>query len=305
VRDQMALTKSLVIGASGMVGTQMLSELQPGRALVTSRNKPWGQLRLDLSELEQQSQATTLLDDYDLDAVYCVAGMTYVDGCELKPELAWRINARGPGIMAAYAKNRRLPFVYFSTEYVFDGLTENPGPYVETARTAPLNVYGKTKLEGEQRVLAAHPEALVVRTTVVYGPDPGQKNYLYSLMRNLSAGTVMRVPEDQISTPTYGRDLVRATLGLVEAGCSGIFHVCGPERMGRMEFAQKVAGRLGLDASLLRGVATADLGQTAPRPLCAGLAIQKLQRQHPSLRMRTLSESLDDCAKEIQLARVR
>jgi dTDP-4-dehydrorhamnose reductase len=298
----MAPTKSLVIGASGMVGTQILSELQPGRALVTSRNKSGGQLRLDLSELERQSQATTLLDDYDLDAVYCVAGMTYVDGCELESELAWRINARGPGIMAAYAKNRRLSFVYFSTEYVFDGLTENPGPYVETARTAPLNVYGKTKLEGEQRVLAAHPEALVVRTTVVYGPDPGQKNYLYSLMRNLSAGTVMRVPQDQISTPTYSRDLVRATLGLVEAGSSGIFHVCGPERMGRMEFAQKVAERLGLDASLLRGVATGDLGQTAPRPLLAGLAIQKLQRQHPSLRMRTVSESLDDCAKEIQLA---
>ena len=277
MKDQMAPTRSLVIGASGMVGTQMLGELQPGRALVTSRDKPEGQLRLDLSELEQQSQAMTLFDDYDLDAVYCVAGMTYVDGCESKPELAWRINARGPGIMAAYAKSRRLPFVYFSTEYVFDGLKENPGPYVETARTGPLNVYGKTKLGGEQRVLAAHPEALVIRTTVVYGPDPGRKNYLYSLIRNLSAGAVMQVAEDQISTPTYSRDLVRATIGLVKVGSSGIFHVCGPEQMGRLEFAQKVAERLGLDASLLKGVPTANLGQIAPRPLRAGLATQKLR----------------------------
>ena len=161
----------------------MLGELQPGRALVTSRDKPEGQLRLDLSELEQQSQATTLFDDYDLDAVYCVAGMTYVDGCESKPELAWRINARGPGIMAAYAKSRRLPFVYFSTEYVFDGLKENPGPYVETARTGPLNVCGKTKLEGEQRVLAAHPEALVIGRTARYAlPNAPERSCEASLL---------------------------------------------------------------------------------------------------------------------------
>jgi dTDP-4-dehydrorhamnose reductase len=151
-------------------------------------------------------------------------------------------------------------------------------------------------------VLAAHPEALVVRTTVVYGPDPGQKNYLYSLMRNLSAGAVMQVAEDQISTPTYSRDLVRATISLVKAGASGIFHVCGPELMGRLEFAQKVAESLGLDASLLKGMPTAKLGQIAPRPLCAGLANQKLRDQHPSLRMRTVTESLNDCAAEIQLA---
>ena len=112
----------------------------------------------------------------------------------------------------------------------------------------------------------------------------------------------MQVAEDQISTPTYSRDLVRATIGLVKAGSSGIFHVCGPERMGRLEFAQKVAARFGLDASLLKGVPTASLGQTAPRPLRAGLATQKLRDQHPSLRMRTVTESLDDCAAEIQLA---
>jgi dTDP-4-dehydrorhamnose reductase len=295
-------TKSLVVGASGMVGTQMLNCLGDGRVLATSRVERQGWVRLDLAELADESQAEELFKAHHLDSIYCVGGMTYVDGCEATPELAWRINARGPGVLARYAHDRGLPFTYYSTEYVFDGSENNPGSYEETSRPHPLSVYGKTKLEGEQRVLAAHPQALVVRTTVVYGPDPGQKNFLYSLIRNLSAGTAMKVPEDQISTPTYNRDLIRATFSLVEEGASGVFHVCGPERMGRLEFARRVAGRLGLDSSLLEGVPTADLRQPAPRPLRGGLAIQKLLLLHPTLRMRTVAESLDDCAAEIKVS---
>lgn len=304
-KEQVGQAVSLVIGASGMVGTLLLGALEPRRTLPTSRSERQGWLQLDLAELAEESQAAAVLDRHNLDAIYCVGGMTYVDGCEAQPELAQRVNARGPGMLAGYAHRRRLPFLYFSTEYVFDGFESDPGPYLEISRPNPLSVYGKSKLEGEQRVLAAHPDALVLRTTVVYGPDPGQKNYVYSLLRSLSAGNIVRVPEDQISTPTYNRDLIRATLGLVAAGAGGVFHVCGPERMDRLEFAQQVAQRLGLDGSLLVGVSTAALSQTAPRPLQAGLAIQKLQRLYPELPMRTVAEGLDDCAAEILTATVR
>jgi dTDP-4-dehydrorhamnose reductase len=137
----------------------------------------------------------------------------------------------------------------------------------------------------------------VLRTTVVYGPDPRQMNYLYALMRNLAAGAKMRVPEDQVSTPTYNRDLVAAALGL--GGAGGVFHVAGPERMGRLEFARQIALRLGLDSRLLEGVPTAELGQVAARPLDAGLATGKLRKMHPELKMRTLAEGLEECAGEM------
>jgi dTDP-4-dehydrorhamnose reductase len=289
----------LVVGASGMVGSQLLAWFGAESVLATSRKPREGWLTLDLAELAAESQAAAILDQHTLDTVYCVGGMTYVDGCEAEPGLAFRVNARGPGILAAYARDRSLPFVYFSTEYVFDGSAADPGPYLETSAPNPLSVYGKSKLEGEQRVLAAHPGALIIRTTVVYGPDPGQKNYVYSLLRSLSAGTAIRVPEDQISTPTYNRDLIGTTIGLVKANATGIFHVCGPERMGRLQFAQKVAVKFCLDPSLLLGVPTAELGQAAPRPLQAGLTIQKLCNRHPALQMRTVAESLDDCAQQI------
>lgn len=301
-KNQTVSSRSLVVGASGMVGAEFLNTLGREKVLATSRAKGEGWLTMDLANVVEGFQVLAALDSFDLDAIYCVGGMTYVDGCETEPELAWRINARGPGVLAAYSHRRGLPFVYFSTEYVFDGSDRNPGPYTEGSTPSPISVYGKTKLEGERLVLAAHPQALIVRTTVVYGPDPGGKNYVYSLLRALSSGLEMAVPEDQISTPTYSRDLANATIGLVNARASGIFHVCGPERLGRLEFARIVAAKFDLDPRLLKGVSTATLSQKAPRPLSAGLAIDKLNRLFPTFRMRTVAESLVDCASEIRTA---
>jgi len=295
----MSQLKTLIVGASGQVGSQMLRALG-GRALATSRTAREDWLKLDVAELAETAQAAELLDAHELDAIYCVGGMTWVDGCEKEPELAHRTNARGPGVLAAYARRRGLPYVFFSTDYVFDGAKEHPGPYAEDAPANPLSVYGRTKLEGEQRVLQAYPQALVLRTTWVYGADARRMNFLYSMMRNLNARQPMKVPQDQVSTPTYNRDLVRVALGLVEARAAGVFHVAGPELLGRLKFAQKVARGLGLDASLLEGVTTAELKQPAARPLNSGLSTSRLATQHPQLRLRTLAEAMEDCGPELR-----
>jgi dTDP-4-dehydrorhamnose reductase len=295
----MSQLKTLIVGASGQVGSQMLRALG-GRALATSRTAREGWLKLDVAELADAAQATELLDAHELDAIYCVGGMTWVDGCEKEPELAHRTNARGPGVLAAYARRRGLPYVFFSTDYVFDGAKKHPGPYAEDAPANPLSVYGRTKLEGEQRVLQAYPQTLVLRTTWVYGADARRMNFLYSMMRNLHAKQTMKVPQDQVSTPTYNRDLVRVALGLVEARAVGVFHVAGPELLGRLEFAQQVARGLGLDASLLEGVTTAELKQPAARPLDSGLSTSRLAKQYPQLRMRTPAEAMEDCGPELR-----
>ena len=302
--DGTVQARTLIAGATGQVGTQMLRYITERRgaeaALPTTRHRREGWVHLDFAELETVEQAAALFDAYKLDSIYCVAGMTAVDACEDEPELAMRTNARGPGVLATYAQRRNLPFVYFSTEYVFDGSAEHPGPYAEQDALRPLSVYGKSKLAGEEAVCKACTGALILRTTVVYGPDARQKNYLYSLMRNLATGKRMRVPEDQVSTPTYNLDLIAAAMGLVECGASGVFHVCGPEVLGRLEFAEAIADKLGLDRSLLEGVSTAELGQRAARPLAAGLATGKLAKLYPQLRMRTVAEAMEDCAGELE-----
>jgi dTDP-4-dehydrorhamnose reductase len=290
--------KSLLIGASGQIGAQMLHLLGPDRCLVTSRQPTTpDQIPLDLATIATPADAERALAPYPLDTIYCIAGMTNVEGCEDVPEIAYNTNCRGPEMLAHVAAARSIPFVYFSTEYVFDGTA---GPYHEDDHANPLGVYGKSKWQGELAVLAACPHALILRTTVVYGQDFGQKNFVYSLMRSLATGKSMRVPQDQISTPTYNRDLAAATVALATTGVSGIYHACGPELMDRLQFARAVAQFLSLDTSLITGVPTSVLGQKAPRPLSAGLLIDKLRRLHPELTMRPLAAALADCRPDLE-----
>jgi dTDP-4-dehydrorhamnose reductase len=198
-----------------------------------------------------------------------------VDGCEDDPERAMLINARAPEAAADAAAHLNCPLVYYSTEYVFG---EHGGPYDELRAPQPLGAYGASKLEGENRVRQAWGGALVLRTTVVYGPEPQGKNFVYQLIKNLKAGAPMKVPDDQISSPTYNADLARASVDLVERGLNGIWNVAGNSVMDRCSFAKLAARTFQLDAKLIEGVKTADLKQKARRPLDAGLSIEKLSK---------------------------
>lgn len=290
--------KSLLIGASGQIGSQIMRILGPDRCLATSRNpKSENALLLDLTRISTKDDAELILDDHALDAIYCVAGMTNVEDCEQSVEQAYFTNCRGPERLAEVASERNIPFVYFSTEYVFDG---TDGPYVEGDETNPISIYGKSKLAGERAVVDACSQALIVRTTVVYGQDYGHKNYVYSVMRSLAVGKEMNVPADQVSTPTYNRDLALATVELTRSGATGIVHVCGPERMGRLEFAKAIATSLELDSTLLVGLPTSAMGQKARRPLSAGLSIERFSSLLPHLKMRSLIDGITDCRDDLK-----
>jgi dTDP-4-dehydrorhamnose reductase len=231
-------------------------------------------------------EAARLLDQSEPDSVYCVGGATDVEHCESEPQMAFLANEQGPTVLAAAAAARQLPFLYFSTEYVFDGKN---GPYQEDDPVNALSVYGKSKLAGERGVLQAHSGALILRTTVVYGYDGARKNFLYGLLARLSTGQQMRVAEDQISTPTYNKDLATAAVSLLGVGASGIYHVCGPERMSRFQFALSAAKFMGLPPELIIPAPTPSMGQKAPRPLDAGLSIERLNHQFPAIVMRPLA----------------
>jgi dTDP-4-dehydrorhamnose reductase len=286
--------RNLIVGAAGQVGTQIVADLTPARSLGASRAERPGFLTFDLSTLDEP-EAANLLERSGADAVYCVGAMTNVEECESASGLAVRTNCSGPAALAFAAARRGIPFVYFSTEYVFDGQS---GPYAEDAAANPINVYGQSKWMGELEVARAHPAALIVRTTVVYGPDPGGRNFLHALRRAWLARVEFRVPGDQISTPTYNRDLARVVIALVERGATGVFHVCGPELLSRVEFATAAARHLGWEGVRIAAVATRRLGQVAPRPLQGGLLTEKLRRLHPDLRMRPL----DECCADWQAA---
>ena len=283
--------RPLVIGATGQVGQNIARELSSQNPILTAR-KPslpgWKAFDLATAAV-QPDEAARLLDQAELDSVFCVGGATDVERCESEPEMAFLANEQGPSVLAAASAARHLPFLYFSTEYVFDGKS---GPYQEHDPVNALSVYGKSKLAGERGVLQAHPGALIVRTTVVYGYDGARKNFLYGLLAKLSAGQQMRVAEDQISTPTYNKDLATAAVSLLRDGASGVYHIGGPERMSRFQFALSAAKLMGLRPELIIPAPTSSMGQKAPRPLDAGLSTGKLNRQFPNIVMRPLASAI-------------
>ena len=263
---------ALVVGASGQLGAALIAQLGATALPAARRQLSPAWLHVDLAEIAANpSRLDDLFNQHNIAAVYCAAGATDVERCESDPDWAAAANHLGPLALARAAKN--VPFAFFSTDYVFDG---HAGPYDEDAHANPLSIYGRSKLEGEQAILAAHPNALILRTTTVYGPDPQGKNFLYTLRRLLTEGKTMRVPTDQLATPTHVEDLASASIALLQRGHTGIFHIAGPEFLSRYDFALMACEILGLDATKIHPLTTPELKQKAARPLLGGLRIDKL-----------------------------
>jgi len=272
--------KILVIGGSGQVGQALLKAAgrQHWQAVGTGfaaadKDAQYPQPLIDLDILDHAAVRALVASEAP-GAVFFPAGWTWVDGCEADEAKAMAINALAPEAAAKAAWEAKAGFVFYSTEYLFDGLD---GPYGEDAEPHPQGAYARSKLEAERRILGVHPKALILRTTVVYGPEPQGKNFIYQLIASLKAGKPMRVPQDQVSNPTYNYDLARASLELARFGLSGAFNVVGADRVGRLEFAEEACRAFGLDKGLLQGVSTASLQQRSARPLSAGLTTSKLK----------------------------
>jgi dTDP-4-dehydrorhamnose reductase len=260
---------ALVIGASGLVGGALLDAL--AEADVDAVGTYAGHARPGLRALDVRDAAAVraLADDTAAQVIYVPASLTNVDYCEMHPDESYAINVAG--VHNIVATGRRV--VYFSSDYVFAG---DSGPYRESDPVHPLCVYGEHKLQAERAVPA---DGLIVRTTVVYGPEWQGKNFIYRLCTTLRAGQRLRVPHDQIGSPTYAPNLARAAVALERADRSGIYHVAGPERASRYEFALAAAEIFGLDRHLIDPISTSELRQAARRPLDAGMISDKAAAQ--------------------------
>ncbi|HEU4439582.1 MAG TPA: dTDP-4-dehydrorhamnose reductase [Methylomirabilota bacterium] len=281
--------RALVIGASGQVGAALVRRLAARGATVTGTHARVARPDTRPLDLTDTAAAARLIAEVAPDWVFCPAGLTAVDHCEAHAEEAFTVNRDAPAAAARAAARLGAGFVYFSTEYVFDGTA---GLYAEDDRVNPLSIYGRSKAEGERAVREANPRSLVVRTSVVYGPEPQGKNFVYQLLARGRRDEPMRAPGDQRSSPTYNEDLAAATVEAAERGLDGVIHLAGPEVMDRHAFALIVCRTFGLDPALLARVSTAELEQPARRPPDAGLRIDRA-RALLATRMRGPKEGLE------------
>jgi dTDP-4-dehydrorhamnose reductase len=260
---------ALVLGASGLVGSHLYRVgRERGRDVTgTAFGQEVEELRrLDVTDADAVGR---LVRETRPEVIFHAAASPNVDACEADPEGTRAVNVGGVRTAAEAAREAGARLVYFSSDYVFDG---RAGPYVEDDPVSPIQQYGRQKVEAEELCRALLPGAhLVLRITVVYGWERRGKNFVARLVRTLADGQRMRVPEDQVGSPTLADDLAEAAWDLVDRQATGTLHLAGRDRVDRLAFARAAARAFGLRQELLEGVATAELGQAAPRPLNAGM----------------------------------
>jgi dTDP-4-dehydrorhamnose reductase len=266
--------RALVIGASGQVGAALLHALRSRGHEAHGTHAQYATVGLAQLDLTDHTGVARAVDQVRPDWIFCPAGLSFVDYCEEHPDEAMATNRDGPAAAARAAEAAGAGFVYYSTDYVFDG---KGGPFGEDDAPRPLCIYGRSKHEGEQAVLAACRRAIVIRTSVVYGPERQEKNFVYQLLRAAHAGTGFRLAADQKASPSYNPDVAAASVELAESNLVGIWHIAGPEVLDRYAFALRISRAFALDTSKLTSVTTAALGQKAPRPLDGGLKVAKAQ----------------------------
>jgi len=262
----------LVIGASGLVGGHLMKAAPKAgvRALGTYRGNPVD--GMEWADIREPKHLHALLDRLRPAVIHLAAAASNVDYCQLHPEETYATNVMGVKNVVDGANAVGAKIVYFSTDFVFDG---KAGPYGEEDTANPICEYGRQKFMAEHHIALHACDYLIVRTTVVYGWERQGKNFIYRLVNTLKAGDVLKAPVDQVGSPTYAPNLAEAALELAAADRRGVFHVVGPDRANRYEFACEAAKAFGLNPGLVQPVSTADLNQAAPRPLNAGMLCDK------------------------------
>lgn len=278
--------KLLLLGGDGQVGFELRRSLGAlGEVIATTRSGALaeGEGACEALDLARADTIAPLLRRVRPDAVVNAVAYTAVDRAESEPEAAFAINADGPARLAGVCAEDGIDLIHFSTDYVFDGTASRP--YRETDPTAPVSVYGASKLAGEQAIAASGARHLIVRTAWVYGLRG--HNFLRTMLRLGGEREELRVVADQHGSPTPAWLLADAAAQVLRQGihASGVRHLVAAGDTTWHGFAQAI-----FDEALARGrierapkvlpIATAEYPTPARRPAYSVLDSQRLQAEY-------------------------
>lgn len=262
-----------VTGASGLLGRHLMTSLtKAGHTVVAATHvtslpvaTPVESHPLDL--LDHDSLAR-FVDAASADWIIHGAALADVDRCEREPEFAYAVNADATIALLDHVARTSARMLYISTDYVFDG---QAGPYDEAASTNPINVYGMSKLRGEEAVLNAEHHVTVRSSSFLGVGLPGKPTFAERIIEHLQHAPPVRAPVDQYSNVTPVEYLARGIVALLHPDARGIYHLVGCEIISRSDLTTRLAALLGLPSNAVQGVPYASLTRDASRPLNGGL----------------------------------
>lgn len=288
----------LITGADGFLGRVLVTR-QKGSGLLLASRSGAGHVPMDITCRDQVAEVLRAASPR---CVIHAAAFTNVDNCERHPEQAQAVHVDGTRYLLEACEETNSRLLFLSTNYVFDGAA---GPYDESDEPSPLNVYGRTKLEGERLVLASGGRHLVVRTAVLYGHAQGARpNFVTWAAGQLAAGNRIRVVTDESTNPTFVDELADFLLWLageddgVAAWAHGIVHFAGADILTRFEMVEAVCDAFSLQKSLVEPILSSALGARAVRPPRTGLRIDRARRHFPG-RIAPFRENLQSLARRI------
>jgi dTDP-4-dehydrorhamnose reductase len=262
--------KAAVFGSSGQLGVELVRELRARGYDVTG----WSRSEVDICDAAKVEQRLAALDPA---VVYNAAAYNQVDVAEREPQAAFQINALAVRNIALACRQVDARLVHYSTDYVFDGHAGRP--YVEEDRTHPLGAYAVSKLAGELYAQAYLGNALVVRTSGVYGPgglETARGNFVELMLRLAGSGQPIRVVEDHLASPTYAPLLAARSVDLVEREQSGVFHIGGGSPISWFDWARTIFRGAGLNP-LLQATNEREYRTAARRPKFSALSNAKME----------------------------
>ncbi len=255
----------LVTGGQGQLGTQFAS-------LVHS---PDGCVPLDLPDLDvtDAGSVAQVFGSVRPDVVIHCAAWTDVDGCEKCPERAHLVNAEGTRLVALAAEDAQAELVYVSTDFVFDG--ERAEPYTEDDVPNPINVYGHSKLAGEEWAKSICSRHRIVRTAWLYGKT--RRNFVARVLDIAGDRGILRMAADQVGSPTYVGDLAERVMEMLGRAPYGTHHVTNAGRASRYEWACEIVRLAGIQA-IVEPISASEWPSPARRPANSSLDDQAMRR---------------------------
>ncbi len=264
------MKKVLITGASGQLGVSL--QLDDYDVIRTDIFPQVDQENFTILDITNKDKVKNLLEAEEPDVIVHLAAMTNVDSCEGNYEQAKLINVEGTKNLL---NNFTGKFIFVSSDYVFDG---EDGPYSEDDNVNPLNVYGKTKLEGEESVRKLSNDWVILRTNVVWNIGGNFKaSFADWVVEELQNNRQIRIVADQWNNPAWTVDIGQVIETLIKYDANGLYHHGSSHVINRYDFACMIANVYELNPSLIEPITTKELNQTAQRPLKCGLITKKLE----------------------------